>query len=68
MSRKFQEQNLGLKEEEVRDGSIAVGLAAVCEFRNSEYFPSNEDLKESVSVYGNHNKVLLESFKSWVVC
>ena len=65
-SRKFQDQNLSRIQEAVRDASLALGLAAVCEFKNSEHFPSEEELKESDNVHGDHNQLMLTTFKSWI--
>lgn len=64
--RKFQEQNLQHIQEAVRDGSCAYGISAVHEFRASNEFPSEGDLKTNLRRYGNHNKILLERFKLWL--
>ncbi|CAB4018428.1 GA-binding subunit beta-1 isoform X2 [Paramuricea clavata] len=52
--------------EAVRDGSCAYGISAVHEFRASNEFPSEDDLKTNLRRYGNHNKILLERFKLWL--
>ena len=52
-ARKFQQQNLQRIQEAVRDGAMAIGLAAVQNFKISEDFPSKEDF-------------LLKSFKQWL--
>ena len=65
-ARKFQQQNLNRIQEAVRDGALAIGLAAVANFKTSSEFPSKEDLGEHVSVSGNHNDILLKSYKLWV--
>jgi len=61
--KKFQEQNLAHIKEAVRDVSIAYGMAAVEVFKMSEYFPSKESLKKCLLKHGNHNQILLDSFK-----
>lgn len=43
--KKFQEQNLNRLNEAVRDGGFAYGLAAVQEFKNSNYFPEESELR-----------------------
>ena len=65
-SRKFQQQNLSRIQEAVRDGSMAFGLAAVYNFMKSDHFPSKEALDENLNSFGNHNNLILESFKSWI--
>ena len=62
--RKFQEQNLNHIQEAVRDASCSYGLAAVQEFMVSDEFPSDEDLTVALRKYGDHNSVMLNSFKS----
>ena len=62
----FQEQNLQHIKEAVRYGSCAHGLAAVQEFHVSGKFPSDDDLKKSLRICGNHNNILLEKFKDWL--
>ncbi len=64
--RKFQEQNLNNIKEAVRDASQAYGLAAVLEFKASDHFPSKEGLSSSLRKHGNHNLILLNSFKLWL--
>ena len=64
--RKFQEQNLNHIQEAVRDASCAYGFAAVQEFAKSQEFPSDEDLTACLRKNGNHNAVLLDSFKKWL--
>ena len=64
--RKFQEQNLQHIQEAVRDGSSAYGFAAVLEFRDSEEFPSENDLSVALRKDGNHNCILLDQFKKWL--
>ena len=61
--RKFQEQNLNHIQEAVRDASCAYDFAAVQEFTKSQEFPSDEDLTACLQKNGNHNAVLLDSFK-----
>ena len=46
--RKFQEQNFQHIKEAVEDGSFAHGLAAVQEFKVSDIFPYDDDLKASL--------------------
>lgn len=64
--RKFQQQNLQHIQEAVRDGSCAYGMAAIYEFKASNEFPSDDDLKTALRKDGNHNKILLEKFKLWL--
>jgi hypothetical protein len=65
-SRKFQHQNLSRIQEAVRDGGIAMGLAAVQNFQKSEKFPTKEMLDEHSMLNGNHNKLLLDCFNDWL--
>ena len=65
-ARKFQQQNLSRIQEAVRDGAMAIGLAAVKNFSTSPEFPSKDDFDEQVALSGNCNKILLESFKHWL--
>ena len=65
-ARKFQQQNLQRMQEAVRDGAMAIGLAAVQNFKMSEEFPSKEDFDEQLTLSGNHNDILLKSFKQWL--
>jgi ankyrin repeat protein len=64
--RKFQDQNLNRIKESVRDGSQSYGMAAVKEFHSSPYFPSADELKKSLTKWGNHNEILLDRFKKWL--
>lgn len=64
--RKFQEQNLNHIQESVRDASCAYGFATVEEFKASDEFPSDEDLTGALRKNGNHNTILLNSFKKWL--
>lgn len=64
--RKFQEQNLNRIKEAVRDGSYAYGLAAVQEFRESNFFPTQSDLQQCMRKNGSHNALLVEHFKKWL--
>ena len=65
-SQKFQEQNLTRIQEAVREGSMTLDLAAVHNFQMSNQFPSKEMLNEHYRVFGNHNALILESFKTWL--
>ncbi len=65
-ARKFQQQNLQRIQEATRDGAMAIGLAAVQNFKMSEEFPSQEDFDEQLTLSGNHNDILLKSFKQWL--
>lgn len=64
--KKFQEQNLNRIKEAVRDGGVAYGLAAIHEFKKSNFFPSETVLKASLCRSGSHNEVLLDAFKKWL--
>ena len=65
-SRKFRHQNLSRIQEAVRDGGMALGLAAVHNFKKSEKFPTKEKLDEHLASAGNHNELILQSFKDWL--
>ena len=65
-SRKFQHQNLSRIQEAVRDGDMALGLAAVHNFKKSEKFPTKEKLDEHLASAGNHNELILQCFKDWL--
>lgn len=65
--KKFQEQNLNRIREALRDVAFAFGMAAVVEFRGSGSFPSLDLLKKGKRETGNHNLVLLNKFKEWIV-
>lgn len=64
--KKFQEQNLNRINEAVRDGGFAYGLAAVQEFKNSNYFPEESELRETLGRTGSHNDAMLSAFEKWL--
>ena len=64
--KKFQQQNLNRIDEAVRDVAMAYGLAAVQEFKASAHFPSDVDLDVHYKENGNHQDLLLSSFKEWI--
>lgn len=64
--RKFQEQNLNRIKEAVRDGSYAYGLAAIQQFRESNFFPTQSDLQQCMRKNGSHDAILVERFKKWL--
>ena len=47
-------------------GGVAYGLAAIHEFKKSNFFPSETVLKASLCRSGSHNEVLLDAFKKWL--
>ena len=53
-------------QEAVRDGGMALGLAAVHNFKKSEKFPTKEKLDEHLASAGNHNELILQCFKDWL--
>ena len=65
-SRKFQHQNLSRIQEAVRDGVMALGLAAMHNFKKYEKFPTKEKLDEHLASAGNHNELILQCFKDWL--
>ena len=65
-TRKFQQQNLSRIQEAVRDGGMAIGLAAVHNFKKSHEFPGKEELEKHIHLHDNHNELLLKSFKKWL--
>ena len=64
--KKFAEGNLSRIREGVKDGARAYGLAAVMEFKESEFFPDSKMLTNSKRLYGYHTKILLTQFKLWI--
>ena len=64
--KKFQDQNLNRIREAARDGTISYGIAAARCFFHSSTFPSKSDLSLCKRQNGNHNKILLSTFKSWL--
>ena len=65
--RKFEDNNLNRIIEGVRDASQSYGMAAVLAFECSSVFPSSDELKRTLQKYGNHNNVLLQRFKEWLI-
>ena len=64
--KKFQQQNLNRIDEAVRDVAMAYGLAAVQEFKASAHFHSDVDVDAHHKENGNHQDLLLRSFKEWI--
>ena len=64
--RKFQHQNLSRIQEAVRDGGMALELAAMHNFKKPKKFPTKEKLDEHLASAGNHNELILQCFKDWL--
>ena len=60
--KKFEQGNLEIIKETVRDGAQAYGL----EFKNSSFYTSEQQLSLCLRSSGNHNEVLLKQFKLWL--
>ena len=63
----FNDYNLEMVREGMRDGCRSYGLAAVLEFQQSSFFPSPEELKAQFQVEHNHGRLLLKQFKKWIL-
>ena len=50
----------------VLDGSYSHGLAAVKEFRKSNFFPTQSELQQCMRKSGRHGAILVERFKKWL--
>ena len=64
--KKFQDQNLNRIQEAVCDTSMAFGIAAVLEFKESILFPSQDELDDCKRLNGNHSAILLSKMKQWM--
>jgi hypothetical protein len=64
--KKFQDQNLNRLQEAVCDTSMAFGIAAVLEFKESILFPSQDELDDCKRSNGNHSAILLSKMKQWM--
>ena len=64
--KKFAEGNLERIREAVLDGARAYGLAAVLEFQKSDLCPTEAEISQCCRATGDHAKVFLEHFKSWL--
>ena len=64
--KKFNDYNLEIVREGVRDGCRSYGLAAVFEFVESDDFPSPQQLAQSKLYTSEHGPLLLDSFKQWI--
>ncbi len=64
--KKFQDQNLKRIEEAVRDTAAAFAIAAVLEFKQSDSFPKEDELRQCKRTTGYHDAILLSKFKEWI--
>ena len=64
--KKFAEGNLSKIREAVRDCARAYGLAAVMEFKESEFYPDKQMISNCNRATGSHTDTLLSQFKLWL--
>ena len=64
----FNENNLEMVREGIRDGCHAYGMAAVLEFRESSFFPSDTELRQCFRNKNGNGELLLKKFKEWIEC
>ena len=64
----FNENNLEMVREGIRDGCRAYGMAAVLEFRESSFFPSDTEIRQCFRNKNGHGELLLKKFKEWIEC
>ena len=64
--KKFQDQNLKRIEEAVRDTAAAFAIAAVLEFKQSDSFPKEDELRHCKRTIGYHDAILLSKIKEWI--
>ena len=64
--RKLQDDNLIKLREAVAHGCKSYGLAAVFEFRNSEFFPTELQLSQASLSRHSQRSLMLSSFKNWL--
>ena len=62
---KFKENNYNNNEEALLDYDAGVSLAMIKTYEESTFFPTSEHLAECKATTGNHNAILLETFKEW---
>jgi hypothetical protein len=62
---KFKENNYNNNEEALLDYDAGVSLAMIKTYEESTFFPTSEQLAEWKATTGNHNAILLETFKEW---
>ena len=62
-SKKYEKDNLRWIKEAVRDCGKSYCSAAAYEFKRSPFFPSANLLRSCFCRYGNHNEIMLSSFK-----
>ena len=64
--KKFNDYNLEMVREGIRDGCRSYGLAAVFEFMDSNDFPTAQELAQSEYHLKEHGPILLDHFKVWL--
>ena len=64
--KKYEKDNLRWIKEAVRDCGKSYCFAAVYEFKKSTFFPSSNLLRSCFCKNGNHNEILLSSFKKFI--
>ena len=65
--KKFEDNNLSLVREAVRDTCRAYGIAACIQFKDSSFYPSASELAECKKANKNYNQILLKQFKEFIM-